>query len=191
MGKSINIPALIKEVAERVNAVLAYRAQDPFPVQFDFGHHAEVVKNLKEKDAAITDSSRLKYPLIWLVMDFPEVFSGGNTDYYCELPALQLLIVLDSNKDDSTAARYEKYFIPRLYPIYEELKQQLVNSGYFTLLSPEAIPHEKIDRPYWGGQDSGDGKANLFNDFTDCIQIRKLKLFVNDSVPDRFRIFSS
>jgi hypothetical protein len=189
--ESIIIKELFEDITGKVNGVLSTRAQDPFSVQFDYGNYSEVVKNLTDKGRATTTASRKKYPLIWLVMDFPERFSGGNTDYYCELPNLQLLIVMGTSKTESTAKRYEKYFLPRLYPIYEQLKKQMVDSGFFTLLSTEAIPHEKIDRPYWGGQDSGDGKTNLFNDYIDCIQIRNLKLFVNENVPDRFRILSS
>jgi hypothetical protein len=69
--------------------------------------------------------------------------------------------------------------------------EQIAGSGYFTISEAEAIPHERILRPYWGGQDSyGNGTANLFNDFIDAIQIRKLRLVVNDMVCDQFCILS-
>jgi hypothetical protein len=184
----IVIPDLFKAVAAKVNEALSTRATDPFTVYFDYGHYNEVTRNLTSKDGSVSQKGK-KYPLIWLVMDFVEKV-GATTDY-CELPDLQILIATVTTPAITAAQRIEKTFKPRLYPIYSELMDQIEQSGYFSVGDAEAIPHERILRPYWGGQDGfGNGTANLFNDFIDAIQIRKLKLNVNESVCDEFNLLS-
>lgn len=185
---TIVIPDLFKEIAARVNTVLSTRVNDPFKVFFDYGHYNEVTRNLTSKDGSVSQKDK-KYPLIWLVMDFVE--KAGETTDYCELPDLQILIATVTNPAINTPERIEKSFKPRLYPVYVELMNQIEQSGYFSVSDPEAIPHERILRPYWGGQDGfGNGTQNLFNDFIDAIQIRKLKLNVNESVCDEFNLLS-
>lgn len=192
MSTPISITDLFKDVAEKVNAVLSTRATDPFPVFFDYGYKNEVTRNLTHKDAGITTKDK-KYPLIWLVMAFKERYVDDK-DYYCELPDISIIIATITRNDSTSAQRIEANFVPRLYPIYTELLNQIAASGYFTVLSPESIPHEKIDRPYWGGEEETartmTGSANLFNDFIDAIQIRGLNLFVNESVCDQFKLLN-
>lgn len=184
----IIIPDLFKVVAAKVNDVLSTRATDPFPVYFDYGHYTEVTRNLTNKDGSISQKEK-KYPLIWLVMDFVE--KAGDITAYCELPDLQILITTVTTPEITAAQRIEKTFKPRLIPVYSELMEQIEQSGYFSVSDSEAIPHERILRPYWGGQDGfGNGNTNLFNDFIDAIQIRKLKLVVNESVCDTFNLLS-
>lgn len=186
---AIIIPEIFKSIVERVNEVLSTRDNDPFPVFYDFGHYAEVVKNLTTKDGSISNKNR-KYPLVWLVMDFVEQYNTLS-DGYCVLPDLQILITTVTTPDITTAQRIEKTFKPRLYPIYSELLEQISASGYFQVMSPDSIPHEKIDRPYWGltaGVGGYNNTANLFNDFIDAIQIRKLRLTVNEEVCEDFKM---
>lgn len=186
---SLIIPYLFRDIVAKVNAELSSRTTDPFNVYYDFGHYAEVTKNLTQKDRSTSQRDK-KYPLIWLVMDFVERFTADEFGY-CELPELQILIATVTTPKLSTAERIEKTYVPRLYPIYEELKNQMELSGYFDMSGP-FFPHEKIDRPYWGGQDAnGNGQANLFNDFIDAIQLRKIKLKVNEEVCDQFNIYST
>jgi hypothetical protein len=183
----IFIPDLFAAIAAKVSAVFTSRAQDPFPVYFDYGHYNEVVKNLTQKDNSISQKNT-KYPLIWLVMDFVEK-CGVVEDGYCSLPDIQILIAKDTNAQDSTKDRIEKTFKPRLIPVYREFINQLTLSGYFFEQSESEVPHERILRPYWGGQDSiGNGQANLFNDFIDAIQIRRLQLRVNENVCNQFNL---
>lgn len=186
---SIVIPYLFRDIAEKVNVELFSRAEDPFNVYFDFGHYVNVTRNLTMKDGSISHKNK-KYPLIWLVMDFVESFKFDEYGY-CELPDLQILIAMATQPTLTDSERYEKSFIPRLLPIYEELKNQMELSGYFELSGP-FFTHEKIDRPYWGGQDTnGNGQANLFNDFIDAVQLRKIKLKVNEEACEKFNIYSS
>lgn len=187
MANSIHIPGLFKDVVNAVDETLFTRAVDPFHVYFDYGHYAEVVRNLTSKEGGITTKNKM-YPLIWLVMDFEESF-GGIDGEYCDLPAIQMFIAMPSKPDISTDERMQKNFFPRLYPIYEELMNQIALSGYFDAVDPADIIHKRILRPYWGGQDAnGNGTANLFNDFIDAIQIRNMTLKVNVAVCDQFKL---
>jgi hypothetical protein len=174
----INIPGLFKTVTDAVSSVFASREEDPFEVYFDFGHYIEVVKNLTNKDKSISKKGS-KYPLIWLVMDFPEKY-GSQINGYCLLPRIDILIAMPTSPSISTSQRIDKNFLPRLYPIYQELLKQIASSSLFVEQSIRELVHEKIDRPYWGLQDViGNGDKNLFNDFIDAVQIRGLSLTVN------------
>lgn len=178
----INIPKLFASVVDRVATTFSTRLEDAFDVFFDFGHYVDVLKNLSLKDNSITNKGN-KYPLIWLVMDFPEQF-GPDQIGYCLLPKIDLLIVMPTRPDLSTSERITQSFEPRLYPIYEELLNQIASSGLFLEQSVGELKHEKIDRPYWGMQDQlGNGSANLFNDYIDAVQIRGLRLNVNRAKP--------
>lgn len=181
MAATVNIPALFEDVVRRVNERL------DFEVFFDYGHYAEITDKLLSKGKSISHKGK-RYPLIWLVMDFTERYSVGG-DYYCELPDVQLILAHPTKQESYTPQRMQEVFIPILYPLYHEFLKQLVDSGHFHDLCPEAIPHEKIDRPYWGGGETpSKNGANLFDDYIDAIQLRRMRLFVNE--PDaRFKIF--
>jgi hypothetical protein len=187
MGEVIDISELFRAVANRVDQVLSTRAVDPFHVYFQAGHYDAVNKVLISKEGSITQKGT-KYPLIWMVTPF-EQKRDPKQDYYCELSGLDILILTGSNEDDSIDARTAKYFIPRLWPIRQEFKKQLVDSGLFQLLSPDAIPFDyEKDWYYHSGVN---GKANLFNDCIDATQIKGLRLRVNEPVPAQDKIFSN
>jgi len=178
----INIPELFLPVAAVVNAKFSTRGEDPFSVFFDYGHYIEVTRNLIQKENSISQKDK-KYPLIWLVMDFPERFDRQSIGY-CQLPRLDFIIAVPTEPELSTPERITKNFKPRLYPIYEAFMNAIVTSNIFYEQSLSELEYEKIDRPYWGGQDSnGNGQANLFNDKIDAVQIRGLKLTVINSLP--------
>lgn len=172
----IHIPTLFENIVAKVDAELN-TGTSPKRVYFDYGHYVDVTRNLGDKDKSISQKGD-KYPLIWLVMDFEERF-GGEEYEYCELPDLQFIIAVPTKPAINARKRTEETFTPTLYPIYEEFKKQIAYSGYFG--NAEPLEHTKIDRPYWGGQDGlGNGQANLFNDFIDAIQLKRVRLNVNN-----------
>jgi hypothetical protein len=175
MVKSIYIPDLFQQVIDNMNDGDALES----PVFFDAGHYKDVTRNLTLKDSSINDGAK-KYPLIWLVMDFVER-KGSGKDYYCELNDIGIIIGVPTLPEYAMTDRRDKSFLPTLYPVYDEFMYQLTASGLFTATAPDDIPHDKIDRPYWGGVnlDGSGGSANLWNDMIDAIQIRKMQLFVN------------
>jgi hypothetical protein len=168
MGLEHYIPDVFKLIADKVASKQT--------CYFSYGHYADVIKELKQKDESISLKGN-KYPLIWLVMDFTER-KGKSIAEQCELPNLQLLIATPTDINQSVIDRINNNFKPILYPIYNELMLQIANSGYFTQSVVSKIEHDKIDRPYWGGggNDGSNGSANLFNDYIDAIQIRSMTL---------------
>lgn len=173
------IPDIFKAVVARVNT-RTNTGGDPYPVVFDHGHYAEVVKNLGFKDQAISDSEKVKYPLVWLVMDFEEQ-SGGHPMYYAQ-GQYQIIIAMPTDPNWGMDERATNNFKPRLLPIYALLMDELHKTQEFGFPSTDQlVKHTRILRPYWGGgqgQNGETGKGNLFNDFIDAIQIKNLSLNV-------------
>lgn len=177
----INIPALFATLAARVNTALS----PDLPVYFDYGRYIEVTRNLTQKDGGITTKNK-KYPLIWLVYPFTvqECIAGVGV----EILDMQIIIATVTTQASTTPDRMAENFIPKLYPIYEELKRQIDNSGFFEDIDFENV-HKRIDQPYWDGKD-GTSVANLFNDFIDAIQLKNIRLKVNEETCDRFALIS-
>ena len=172
------IPDIFAEVVARVNAVTSAKAIDPFDVYFDFGSYSEVQKKLIIKDNSITMKD-LKYPLIWLVQPFSEKMHPTLGCYASIAPNI---LILDQTKPDATTQeRYSETgrFTLRLYPILEELLKQLSKTPALYQIPLAKIQFVKTDYPYWGS----DGEAmnyNLFTDFIDAIELKDLKLNVNN-----------
>lgn len=168
------IPEIFQGIVTNVSASLQL-LPTPITVYFDYGHYREVANKILEKDRGVA-SKETKYPIIWLVMDYVESY-GNSLAEACRLPNLQIIIATPTEATHDVAQRMEENFKPILYPIYDELLSQIAASHRFNNNVVSKIKHEKIDRPYWGGQDSyGNGTANLFNDYIDAIQIRNLEL---------------
>lgn len=177
----INIPALFQELATRVNTALS----PGLPVYFDYGRYIEVTRNLTSKSAAIASKNN-KYPLIWLVYPFTvqETIAGVGV----EILDMQIIIATITTAASTTPQRMEENFIPKLYPIYQELKKQIDNSGFFSDIDFDNV-HKRIDQPYWDGKD-GSSVANMFNDYIDAIQLKNIRLQVNEETCDRFELIS-
>jgi hypothetical protein len=172
------IPDIFAEVVTRVATALD---QDVF---FDFGRHSDVTKKLVQKNGAITEEKRTKYPLIWMVTDFEEK-SSKDPVIYKELPNLRFIIATGTDKNYTMEQRRDKTFLPTLYPIYKEFLNQLSKTKVLGRPSTSQLDHSKFDRPYWGGQPDGGGSdANMFSDNVDAIEIRGLSLKVKTLKPD-------
>lgn len=180
---SINISALFAQVAANIDAKFAVRAVDPFRVWFDYGRYLEITRRLTEKQGGTTTRSQ-RFPLIWLIIPYGEIY--GKTDQVCELKGLQIIIATLTEPDSTTPDRMTDTFVPRLLPIYDELIKQFETAGLFNFDGFD-IPHEKINQPYWGGED-GKQQANFFNEPIDAIQLKNIQLTVSQSSCDRFRL---
>lgn len=147
---------------------------------FEYGHETEISRIIQSKDRSITMQDK-KFPVIWLVMDFVERFDELGE---VELPDLNIIIATQTRIDDSTRERYEKNFKQVLYPIYVEFLNQMTISGYF---GGTNYPHDKIDRPLWDGAENR-GLSNIFSSPIDAIQIRGLKLTLNEELCEKFKL---
>jgi hypothetical protein len=152
-------------------------------VHYEHGHPIEIIETLREKDAS--ESFKFdKYPLIALFQDFPEDVNVGP-GVQSEV-TLHLIIARATMPSYKAADRYNFNMRPVLYPIYEELLKQLYYSRAFMIKSPGQIPHKKYDRLYWGREGLQATKSrnekNIFNDWIDCIEIKNLKIKVNQKL---------
>lgn len=175
----INIPELFNNVVTKVK-----RSLDR-DVYFDYGKLREVSRKLTQKDLGVTTGNK-KYPLIWLVMNYAETY--GNSDF-CTLEDITIMFCMLTEPQLTTQQRIAKNFIPTLYPIYDEFLVQIDESGYFDNTGLSGYEHQKIDCPFWN-EDMLKGDYNQFNDYIDAIQLRKLKLSVNESVCNRFKLLN-
>lgn len=171
------IPDLFGEVVTAVSNVFSTRSADRFSVYYDFGHQAEVIRNLTNKDNSITMKDQ-KFPLIWLVTDFAETMAPQDNNQYAQV-SLKVFITVTTQPEYDMKSRRDKTFLPRLYPIYAELLHQFSECVAFSMPPTIKIQHTKIDRPYWGTPDAaGNNTKNMVNNFCDAIEIQNLKLNV-------------
>jgi hypothetical protein len=136
-----------------------------------FGHRLDIANRLliKENDAVYKYQ---KYPLIALIMDFPELVADGMAKYTLHV------VILDSTDPNYTIEdRYSKVFKPVLYPLYYKFLEYLRKVGKFTWQGDQGYPpHTKIDRPFWGTVYDQGNAAYIFNDRLDAIELSDLKI---------------
>jgi hypothetical protein len=178
----IDIPSLFASLAPKSAERVA------FDVSFDYGHYDAVNKNLVNKTGAISEENRAKYPLIWLVTPFEQRFNPKG-DSYCELSGLDILVLTKTDPDASLDAKIAANFQPVLWPIVRALFVEIADSGLFQVLSDDAIPYDYMKD--WFYQSGLSGKNNLFNDTLDAVQIRNMRLKVNEKKTDRNRILNN
>lgn len=180
MSDSINIPALFKACADEVNTVFSSRAVESFSVYFEHGHYDAVNKVLIQKGESIT-LKNAKFPLIWMITPFDQK-KDPKKDYYCELSRLDFLILIPVNEGESIDTQVTKYFTKFLWPIREEFKEQIAASGSFNLCSADSI---QIDyEKDWHHQSGISANKNLFNECIAAVQLKNVRLHVNELVPD-------
>lgn len=136
------------------------------------GHPREITQVLAELSKNPT-ASATKYPLIALFQDFEENRNGD----FIELKLQMIIAVLTDNKL-TAPERYDVSFKPIIYPIYDELLNQIARSTYFAEATIKQIQHIKVDRLFWGRSGLYGSEKNIFNDYIDCIELKELKLKV-------------
>lgn len=163
---------IVQKVSDVVTPQLTVYDPTIVGVNYLYGPFKEIVKVLGEWNG--TSFANKKYPLIALLQPFDEV-KGGRPDLD-SVDRVRIIIARQSDPKWLTAYRYEKNFIPVLYPIYDELIKQLAYNK-LTASQVNKIPHTKIDWPYWdNGQDN-----NPFNDWLDIIEIKDMKLNIRNT----------
>lgn len=161
---------IVKDFESIVDSMRLPGSDKPY---YDYGHRLEIANKLTEKDKT-NDYKYKKYPLIALRLDTQETLSNG-------LIAVSLNIALLTMTDEKYTAqqRYDKVFIPVLYPMLELFFKKIKRSGiyFWDAKAGMEYPEVKIlDRPYWGTPDKEANKANIFNDPIDAIELIDLKL---------------
>lgn len=184
MAGVVNIYALFSQLVAKVNTATMARVV-PFPTFYDYGRYIEVTRNLMQKDSGITTKDK-KYPLIWIVVPYDVTETIPGID--CEIKNMQIIIATVTKQASTTPERITDNFIPYLWPIYDELRKQIDNSGFFSDIDYENL-HIRTDQPYWDGKD-GTSAANFFGDYIDAIQLKNIRLKVTEQTCQKFSLIS-
>lgn len=170
MSERINIPSIIGEAVTQTSLVVmpqiqAYLSAGINQVTYLNGHPAEIIQTLADRDK----SQKLvyqRYPLIAAFQDVPEKDIGGIWE-----ANLQFIIANITKPEYKEPERKEKNFLPILYPIYNELFEQL--KKHKNVLGFYINPGNVYDRAFWGTTKTLLGNdTKIFNDYLDAIEIQ-------------------
>lgn len=164
---------IVKKVSTNLTVDLQAIDQNITGVHYDHGHPLEVIETLTQKDSSNVHRFN-KYPLVALFQDFSEK-NSSNPSQGIE-PVFHVAIINATRPDYKASERYTKNFKPILYPIYDELLNQINKSTVFFTTGKSSISHIKTDRLYWGREGLWGKEGNIFNDWVDAIEIKDLKL---------------
>lgn len=172
MRQPIYIVDVIGDIVSQVETAVLPKLQVVDPsiqgVFYEFGHPAEIVETLMQKDKSQTLRVK-KYPAVILFQDFDENI-GSKIGIYATSP-LRIAIVHHTRPELKSKERYDRNFKPVLYPIYLEFMEQLKLSARF-IFDTDEIRHTKSDKPYYNASK----QENAANDFVDAIEITDLTL---------------
>jgi len=173
----MSAPFWVDIIEDIVTAVRADTDKpDSIPVDSPYymhGHPLDVIKTLNQKDRDPVNKSK-KYPLIALLQDFTEEM--GEDQRIVSETSLNIVIAYHTVSEYNSAQRYDNSFRTILYPLYDLLIEKIIDSGWFLNVGSGRVPHDKIDRLYWGRGETKGNKAVVFNDLIDAIEIQNLRL---------------
>lgn len=167
---------IVGKVSAKLTPILKGTDDVPGPlpniinVNYLYGVPLEINKILTQWSAS-EEFGPKKYPLIAVFQPFEE--QSGKEAGLASIDRVRIIIAGLSNAEWTTQDRYAYNFKPILYPIYEELLNQIYFDNRISSLSRQ-LEHLKIDWPFW---DDGKNK-NPFNDKLDIIELKNTKLNV-------------
>jgi hypothetical protein len=112
-----------------------------------------------------------KYPLIYLLQDFPEDLEGSG-GYYSQVNLPLVVIMTLTSNTYKSAERYNNTFKPVLYPLYALLKKYMARNGSIVGNDPDQFTHRKYDRLFYGRRKFG----KTVGDYVDAIELTNLQL---------------
>lgn len=136
---------------------------------YEYGHPLEIFNILSEKSDA-EEFKYDKYPLIALYLDEEE----DITNRIVTVEDVTIVIMTETDPSIETKTRYDNTLDPTLLPLYELLMDAIESSPY--LASDDFYHHRKIDRPYYGVEDTFGNAGNIGNDVLDAVVIRDFDL---------------
>lgn len=164
-------PDIMQGVVARVSKTFEARDrdQDPFCVFFDKGLYTQVSRNVNATPG--------QFPLVWLVMRFPEVI-GKDFSIWGEVTA-RLILAMPTDNKYTQQQRDDTTYKPRLLKVYDQLLAEIARERWFQHQGSGRIVHTRMVNPFWGqGDVNGVDKDNLFKQHMDAIDIQGLKLRV-------------
>lgn len=176
---------VIGEVVDAVSAEILTTIQDNqreifdgktdiVSIDYQYGHRLELIETLSQMSQSKTEKYH-KYPLVYLVQDFPEDL-GRAPGIYADV-VLTIIVAHGTQQGSKITKRMEQVFKPVLYPIFQELCTQLFKHPQIHVQSPSSIQMRKWDRSRWGRVEVSTGNtANKLSDFVDAIELEQLRL---------------
>lgn len=162
---------IVTAIREDADKPAALDTDEPF---YMYGHPLEIINTLAKKDKHDVHKFN-KFPLIALFQDFTETM-GENQAVPSAVDDLNIIIAVNTLPDYTSENRYDNSFRTILYPLYDLLIKHIVKSKWFINVDPGLVPHNKIDRLYWGRTGLYNNESNVFNDYIDAIEIQNLSL---------------
>lgn len=148
-----------------------YKALAPY---YLYGHRLDIANRLLEKDEDDVFKYQ-KYPLIALRLPITQQKGNENTQDV----SLNVAIMEFTDQNYPSEKRYENVIKPILAPIYEDLLSAIENSSYFSLVGSPV--HKRVDRLFWGIEQSEGNVKYIFNDPLDAIELIDLELNIVDT----------
>lgn len=147
MSEPVYIVDIIRDAVARTSTRLLARLQaidaTITRIGFEYGH----INDIRERLATADKSGINISPLVALIEDYRlrkgTLGMTGVTD-------LKLIILHRSKADITRQQREDNVFRPVLYPIYNEVLNQLLKSGVFMETDVSQLRHDQINRPHWG-----------------------------------------
>jgi hypothetical protein len=143
-------------------------------LNYQYGYVEELNETLQQWSRTPSFAFQ-KYPLVWLAQPF--TITRGTLGLYGKISDLRLFIITDSQKTLKASERMDQNFKPVIYPIYEELLNQIKLHPAVTLPNDYygELPHNFTDRYYWG-----EAQEQVLNDVVDCSEISQLKIEIQN-----------
>lgn len=142
-------------------------------LNYQYGYVDELKETLAQM-AKSPEFAAKKYPLVWLVQPF--TISRGELGWFGTLENGRLFIIAPSEKTSKARKRMTAVFKPVIYPIYNEILNQVVISEEFDQLDVDSLSHKITDRYYWG-----EDQQKVISDVFDCLEISQLKLKIHNN----------
>jgi hypothetical protein len=139
-------------------------------LNYQYGYVTELNETLNEYSKTPAFKA-LKFPLVWLA----QPFTITHGDYNCFGKAkVDVFIFNRTDANLKAADRMTNNFKPVIYPIYEQLIEQISEHAAFMEQDNEAIKHETTDRYFW------DGINPTITDVVDWMYIKGLEITIRN-----------
>lgn len=158
-------------VDEMEAVVTAVKTALALPVlNYQYGYVTELNETLNEWSKNPTDRA-LKFPLVWLAQPFP--IKHDSVEYFGRA-TVDLFIFNRTDQKLKAEKRMTNNFKPVIYPVYNELIEQLSMHPTFMMQDDSAIKHETTDRYFW------DGINSVMTDIVDWMYIKGIEIIIRN-----------
>lgn len=165
------IRAVVAKVQIRLLAQLQAFDSAITQIHYEHGHPIEIDETMSQYDDVPAMRGE-KYPCVMLIEDLEFDYGDPIVGINC-----RIVIAHQTQSDWKSGQRDQKTFIPVLRPIYEALKEEIINSSSFYVAN-NRIKHRVSERKFWGRPSPGGNQntANKFTDYIDAIDMQNVRL---------------